>query len=256
MPSASYSRADDVHEPKLEKIKIADIKLDPNNPNQMTPEQMRGLEKSIKDFGNVAPVIVDQHNNIIDGEHRILIYRDRLKLKEIPAFRVRVASDAERLLMRQTLNKLKGFLDPEKDVQQILQLQQQNLLGDLSQLIAVDTHNLERLIESVNVPPGYDEQEAIMNDANTINDTMGRGAGGDNDETTTTMPTNQADTLYQSDDNAIVHTPQPGSDTPYMLTFQFKDSIEFELVASLLRSLNPRSMKDALVQLAKHYRKE
>ena len=53
------------------KMDINDIKKDPTNPNVMTLEQSRGLEKSIIKFGRLKHIVVDQDNVLVDGEHRL-----------------------------------------------------------------------------------------------------------------------------------------------------------------------------------------
>ena len=52
-------------------LNVNDIKKDPTNPNEMTLEQDRGLEKSIVKFGSLKHIVVDQDNVLVDGEHRL-----------------------------------------------------------------------------------------------------------------------------------------------------------------------------------------
>lgn len=42
---------------ETKKIKVADIKLDPANPNKMNAEQLEALRYSLKKFGQLKPVI-------------------------------------------------------------------------------------------------------------------------------------------------------------------------------------------------------
>ena len=51
---------------KIEKAKISDLKSPSWNPRDITPEDMEKLENSIKEFGYVDPIIVNDHTmNII-----------------------------------------------------------------------------------------------------------------------------------------------------------------------------------------------
>ena len=43
-------------------LNVNDIKKDATNPNVMTLEQSRGLEKSIVQFGSLKHIVVDQDN--------------------------------------------------------------------------------------------------------------------------------------------------------------------------------------------------
>ena len=79
----------------LIKLKISDITIDQTNPNKMSLDQMKGLRESMKRFGYLTPIIVDQDNKIADGEHRVLVYKE-FGIEEIPAYRVKFSDDTER----------------------------------------------------------------------------------------------------------------------------------------------------------------
>lgn len=77
---------------KAIEAKLIDIKkLNANNwnPNKVAKPEMDLLQKSIEDNGFAFPIatIYDKKNDkytIIDGFHRYLVAKDRLKLKEVP----------------------------------------------------------------------------------------------------------------------------------------------------------------------------
>jgi len=213
---------------------------------------MKALAKSITDFGNVVPVIIDQNNMIVDGEHRVTVYRDKLGLKEIPAIRVHLASDAERKLMRQTLNKLKGYADREKDAFELNELRDVGLLNDLSDLIAIDTPELEKLME---VPTDVEEDnEEKGNDLTEL----------------TEEETAEIDQVFPR----IEDNPEEGNDYPprspqekkqqqqqkqhdkqaYVLTFEFEKLSEFTRVVDILQQINPKSMNKAILELVEIWR--
>ena len=54
-------------------VDINDLKEDKSNPNFMTLEQERGLEKSITKFGRLKHIVVDQDLNVINGYHRMIV---------------------------------------------------------------------------------------------------------------------------------------------------------------------------------------
>ena len=69
----------------LQNIAVNDIKFDETNPNVLTPEQMIALKATIKQFGFLSPVILNKKLEVIDGEHRVTVYKD-LKKETIPAY--------------------------------------------------------------------------------------------------------------------------------------------------------------------------
>lgn len=135
-----------VLERELVKVKIADLKLDPDNPNEMSKEQMDGLRKSMERFGYLTPIVIDQDNNIADGEHRVLVYKE-FGMTEILAFRVEFADDSERRLLRQVMNKLHGEHEKVRDANELLVLFQNRKLDDLALLIAQPKEDLQRILE-------------------------------------------------------------------------------------------------------------
>ncbi len=127
-------------------VKISDLKFDPSNPNEMSEKQMQGLRESMKRFGYLTPVIIDQNNTVADGEHRCRVYRE-FGYSEIPAFQVRLENDDERRLLRQTMNKLHGTHNAVKDLDELKKLFEAQKLDLLSTLIAKPYDQLEKLFQ-------------------------------------------------------------------------------------------------------------
>lgn len=134
-----------ISERQLIHIKIGDLKFDKTNPNKLTDEQMKALNKSMQRFGYLTPIVIDQNNLVADGEHRALVYKQH-GLKEIPAFKVNLKTDAERRMLRQVMNKLRGEHDRELDANELVTIFQAGKLDDLTQLIAQDKEDLQRLM--------------------------------------------------------------------------------------------------------------
>jgi ParB-like chromosome segregation protein Spo0J len=137
----------EVKEFPLEKVEISSLTFDPENPNELNEEQEKGLRKSFQTFGNLYPILIDQNNLIVHGNHRAKIYQD-MGLKTIPAFRREFKDDNERRICSQSMNKLHGNYEPIKDSSQLLKIMQGGRLGELAELIAQPKESLERLINN------------------------------------------------------------------------------------------------------------
>jgi len=135
-----------VQEYPLEKVKIAELTFDPENPNEMTDAEVAGLKEAFSKFGNVYPILIDQNNFIVHGNHRAQVYKE-MGMQEIPAFRRQFKDDDERRMASQTMNKLHGTYDVLKDSDQLLKLFQNNHLEELSNLIAQPKEDLQRIIQ-------------------------------------------------------------------------------------------------------------
>ena len=55
---------------KIETINIEDIKPYKNNPREISTEAINKVMKSIKEYGNNQPIVVDQDNVIVVGHTR------------------------------------------------------------------------------------------------------------------------------------------------------------------------------------------
>ena len=99
---------------KTRQLSPKSLKPDKDNPNSMTDRQFAALKKSIKKFGFLVPVIVDDKNNIIDGHHRTMAAAE-LNLKTIPVVNSANLTKNDRRLLQQIMNKLKGRHNAIKD---------------------------------------------------------------------------------------------------------------------------------------------
>ena len=115
-------------------VDVGSLKFDEQNPNKMTAAQMSALKNSIREYGNLQPIVIDQNGNIVDGAHRALAYKE-LGYAKIPAILIKIESDADRRIIRQTMNKLRGRHDPMLDAQEfvaILKANEEKKLFDMS----------------------------------------------------------------------------------------------------------------------------
>ncbi len=151
-----------IFEHELSKIKIENLIFDKSNPNIMNQEQMAGLRKAMERFGYLSPIIVDQNNQIADGEHRVLVYKE-FGLTEIPCYRVSFSDDTERRLLRQTMNKLRGQHDFSMDADEMALIYESNKMPDLSGLIAQQEETLKEFMLKYKpeLPFGHEDDEQI-----------------------------------------------------------------------------------------------
>lgn len=83
------------------------------NPNSMSPSDEDDLEKSIITYGFIERVIVNKHNmNIVGGNHRVKIAKERLGYTHVPVDFINEPVLAREKLLNLALNKIKGkFVD-------------------------------------------------------------------------------------------------------------------------------------------------
>lgn len=144
---------------EIRMVAVADVKLDPSNPNVMTKTEMDGLRESFNQFGYLDPIVLDENYLVADGEHRLTIYRE-FGEKEIPAYVLKL-TDVERRLLRQAKNKLRGTHDKKKDADEMKILMDASRLDDLSILTASDTTDFLRLVEEYHDLPSLSEDEPL-----------------------------------------------------------------------------------------------
>jgi DNA modification methylase len=72
---------------RIELRRISDLKFNPRNPRQHPPKQIAQIAASIREFGMLVPVLVDQNNHVIAGHGRIFACQ-KLGWPEVPTIRV------------------------------------------------------------------------------------------------------------------------------------------------------------------------
>lgn len=86
----------DFHDPLIvTQVRIVDLVLDTRNPRDHSPGQIRKLRASIREFGLVQPILIDEQNNIIAGNARLLAARD-LGFAQVPCIRLTHMSEAQK----------------------------------------------------------------------------------------------------------------------------------------------------------------
>lgn len=124
-----------------------EFKTDGDNPNVMTETQLKALETSIKRFGTIVPIVVDQNMTMVDGEQRLTIYR-RVGVTRIPFVQLNL-TDSERRILRQTLNKLKGSHDYELDLAEYSKIIDAGSTEDLKSLLGWTERDLNKILDDL-----------------------------------------------------------------------------------------------------------
>src|SRR5574339_601897 len=127
----------------IKNINIDEITPDEDNTNIMSEKEVKQLEKSIERYGFVYPIIIDQNGKIIDGHHRYEIYKQK-GYETVPCIRMKFDNDAQRKALRQTLYRVHGNHDLEKDIKELesIMSQESDLLYDL---LEIDNNYIEEL---------------------------------------------------------------------------------------------------------------
>ena len=160
-----------VKEIALQDIPVNDIKFDETNPNVLTPEQMVALKATIKKFGFLAPVILNKKLEVIDGEHRVTVYKE-LKKETIPAYVINVDTINKKIL-RQLMNKLRGEHDPLKDKEEFKMINDAGRLNDFTNLLAVNIADFDKVINPPNeIDSNRNSEKIELSQENYLNGTI------------------------------------------------------------------------------------
>jgi len=112
----------------IEQVPIDLLRLDPANPRRIGEDELGALERSLRQFGFVQPVVARQDDRVVIGGHQRLLAARRLGLTSVPVIYVDLAPEQARLLGL-ALNKIAGSWD-----EQLLA----RLLADLQSVPEVD----------------------------------------------------------------------------------------------------------------------
>jgi len=151
-------------EHKIQDLEISKIKLDNSNPNIMDKEMQNRLFKSMEEFGNTQPIIVDKNTLILaDGEHRLKKYIKEGK-QSIPSILVDFKNDAHRRLYRQAANKIHGLHDPKIDAEEYLKIldsEEKELLKMATGLSLTEVEKHLRRQELLNKEEDFDAEAEL-----------------------------------------------------------------------------------------------
>jgi ParB/RepB/Spo0J family partition protein len=94
----------------VEQVPLDQLRPDPANPRRITDEELDALQRSIRQFGFVAPVLARKEDNTVIGGHQRLVAARRLGLTTVPVTYLDISIEQARLL-NLALNKISGSWD-------------------------------------------------------------------------------------------------------------------------------------------------
>jgi DNA modification methylase len=96
--------------PTIELVPIDQLHPDPANPRRIGDEELDALERSLRQFGFVQPVLARREDHVVIGGHQRLVAARRLGLTSVPVTWLDISLEQARLLGL-ALNKIAGSFD-------------------------------------------------------------------------------------------------------------------------------------------------
>jgi len=100
----------EAHPHVIELVPIDQLHPDPANPRRISEEELDALERSLREFGFVQPVLARREDGIVIGGHQRLVAARRLGLTQVPVTWLDISVEQARLLGL-ALNKISGSFD-------------------------------------------------------------------------------------------------------------------------------------------------
>ena len=133
--------------PKIENVPLDRLKVDGQNPNVMSEQQLQALTASILRWGFIIPIITNKDYVVADGEQRLTIAKE-LGMTEVPVVHLDIA-DVDRRLIRQVLNKLRGQHELFADALEFERIIKEGHEKDLKALLVLSDDSIERVLKSL-----------------------------------------------------------------------------------------------------------
>jgi hypothetical protein len=90
---------------QIEYRAVGDLALDPRNPRQHSQRQINQIADSIREFGFVMPVVIDDTGQVVIGHGRVLAAK-KLGMPRVPVIEIRHLSKAQLKALRIADNRL------------------------------------------------------------------------------------------------------------------------------------------------------
>src|ERR1035437_3897488 len=94
----------------VEQVPIDELRPDPANPRRISDEELDSLERSVRQFGFVQPVLARREDQTVIGGHQRLVAARRLGYTTVPVTWLDLSIEQARLL-NLALNKIGGSFD-------------------------------------------------------------------------------------------------------------------------------------------------
>lgn len=134
---------------KIKQIDINQLRPAEYNPRKITEAELDKLEQSLREFGMVKPVVVNQDMTVIGGHQTLRVLQQRLGQKTAPCIVLDLDKHREKLL-NLALNRIGGDFDPDKLKSLLLDLRTAEVNLTLSGFDQVET---EKLLLPPDPPP-------------------------------------------------------------------------------------------------------
>jgi DNA modification methylase len=95
---------------QVTQVPIDDLRPDPVNARRMGEDELNALERSIRQFGFVQPIVARREDRVVIGGHQRLTVARRLGLTTVPVVYLDLSTEQARLLGL-ALNKISGSWD-------------------------------------------------------------------------------------------------------------------------------------------------
>ncbi len=148
----------------VEEVALDRLRPDPANPRRISEDELDALERSLRQFGFVSPVLARREDRTVIGGHQRLVAARRLGLTTVPVIWLDVSVEQARLLGL-ALNKISGSWDDALLARLLADLQATPDL-DLS-LSGFGEDEITDLLRSLEVrekrerPEAFDLEEAL-----------------------------------------------------------------------------------------------
>src|SRR5665647_3261738 len=150
----------------VDEVPIDDLRPDPANPRRISDDELDALERSLRQFGFVQPVLARRDDRTVIGGHQRLVAARRLGLTMVPVIWLDVSVQEARLLGL-ALNKISGSWDDALLARLLADLQAtpdldlslsgfgEDEIGDL--LRSLETREKREHVESFDLDEALDE---------------------------------------------------------------------------------------------------
>ncbi len=128
----------------VEQVRIDALRPDIGNPRHISQDELEALERSIREWGLVDPIIARREDASVIGGHQRLIVAKRLGMDTVPVILLDITAEQAKLLGL-ALNNISGDWDEQLLARLLVDLQDD---VDLT-LSGFDDHELKDLLRSL-----------------------------------------------------------------------------------------------------------
>jgi hypothetical protein len=145
---------------QIEYRAVADLLMDARNPRQHSQRQVNQLADSIREFGFVMPIVVDDGGHVVIGHGRILAAK-KLGMPRVPVIEIRHLSPAQLKALKIADNKLaqNAHWDERLLGESLLELQELDRDFDLS-ITGFTLPEIDLAIQKLSEEPVEDIEDA------------------------------------------------------------------------------------------------